>query len=188
MSEFQIFITLALLLIVIFSILLTRKFHNSLHHNQRMVISMISGTSIGLVIGLMLASMFQGNLFISTVSGMSVGAFIGGICNWRLGMVSCIEGLSAGMMGGMMGAMLGEMMTVTESIILIKLFITLALCSLFLYPVLASTSCADQSITSRKWFIKPLLVFVLVISFLLGGDLIVDEPMNDQGPHNHHSN
>ncbi|WP_153464237.1 hypothetical protein ACJA3J_02760 [Halobacillus sp. SY10] len=187
MSDFQLFIVLALLLIVIFSLILTKKFHASLHHSQRMVISMISGTSIGLVIGLMLGSLFQGNLFISTVLSISAGAFIGGVCNWKLGMVSCIEGLSAGLMGGMMGAMLGEMISITESIILIKLFITLAVCSLFLYPMFACTSCPDQSIPSKKWFLKPILLFLLVISFLLGGSWFVSEPTHQKTPHIHHS-
>lgn len=187
MSDFQFFIVLALLLIVIFSFILARNFHIFLHHSQRMVISMVSGTSIGLVVGVMFGSIFQGDLFFSTVSGMSVGAFIGGICNWKLGMVSCIEGLSAGLMGGMMGAMLGEMISISESIILINLFITLAVCSLILYPILACTSCSDQSIPSKKWFLKPLLVFLLVISFLLGASWLIDEPINDHGPHNHHS-
>lgn len=152
MSDFQLFVVLALLLIVIFSLLLTRKFHTSLQHSQRMVISMISGTSIGLVIGLILGAIFQGNLFISTVSGMSAGAFIGGICNWKLGMVFCIEGISAGLMGGMMGAMLGEMISISESIILIKLLLTSAVCSLFLYPMFAGSSCPDQSIPSKNGF------------------------------------
>ncbi|MBX0359534.1 hypothetical protein [Halobacillus sp. Nhm2S1] len=187
MSDFQIFIMLALLLKVIFSFLLARKFHTSLHHSHRMVISMISGTSIGLVVGLMLGSIFQGNLFLATVTGMSTGALIAGGCNWRLGIVSCMEGLSAGLMGGMMGAMLGEMISITESTIIIKLFITLAVCSLVLYPTFACTSCPEPFIPSKKWFFKPFLVFLLVIGFLLGGSWFVGAPVDQENPHIHHS-
>lgn len=187
MSDFHIFITLALLLIVIFSFLLTKKFHPSLHHSHRMVISMISGTSIGLVVGLLLGSSFQGNLFTSTVLSISAGAFIGGVCNSKLGMVSCMEGLSAGLMGGMMGAMLGEMISIAESIILIKLSITLAVCSLILYPTFASTSCPEPFIPSKKWFLKPFFVFLLVVGFLLGGNWFISEPRNQHNPHIHHS-
>ncbi|WP_082235463.1 hypothetical protein [Halobacillus massiliensis] len=187
MSDFQMFIAIVFLLIIIFSFLLAKRFHLSLHHNQRMVISMISGTCLGLAAGGMFGSVFQGNLFIATVLGVTTGAFIGGICNCRLGVVSCIEGLTAGLMGGMMGAMLGDMISITESIMLIKLFITLAVCSLILYPFLASISCADSSIPSKIWFLKPFLVFLIVTGFLIGGTLIVDEPINDQVPHSEHS-
>ncbi|MBN9654733.1 hypothetical protein J0K78_10700 [Halobacillus sp. GSS1] len=187
MSDFQIFITLALLMIVIFSFLLARKFHTTLHHSHCMVISMMTGTSIGLVIGLMMGSIFPGNLFLATVSGMSTGALIAGVCNWKLGMVSCIEGISAGLMGGMMGAMLGEMISIAESIILLELFITLAVCSLVLYPTFASTSSPEPFIPSKKWFLKPLLVFFLVVGFLLAGSWYVGEPVNQQKPHIHHS-
>ncbi|WP_394219597.1 hypothetical protein [Halobacillus trueperi] len=187
MSEFQLFIVSALILIVISSLVLTKKLDTSFHHSQRMVIAMLSGTSIGLVIGLMLGSIFQGNLFISTVLSMSAGAFVGGICNWKLGTVSFIEGLSAGFMGGMMGAMLGEMISIAESIILIRIFITLAACSLFLYPVFACMSHPDPFIPSKKWLLKPFLAFLLVVAFLMGGSWFSEDPINDQPPHPHHS-
>ncbi|WP_226584038.1 hypothetical protein [Halobacillus litoralis] len=187
MINFYIFTALSLLIVVILSPLLTGRFQTNLHHSQRMAISMVSGTSSGLVAGLLLGSIFQGDLFFSTILGISSGAFIGGICNWKLGIVSFIEGLSAGLMGGMMGAMLGEMISIPESIILIKIFITIAVCSLILYPMFAATSCTEQSIQSKKWLLRPFLVFLLVVGFLLGGSWIVDKPIYDQGPHNHHS-
>ncbi|MFC0525450.1 hypothetical protein ACFFGV_17845 [Pontibacillus salicampi] len=187
MGDMHMFIVLALLLIVIFSFLLTRRFHTSLHHSQRMVISMVSGTSSGLVVGVMFGSIFQGDLIFSTVLGISVGGSIGGISNCRLGMVSCIEGISAGLMSGMMGAMLGEMLSIYENVILIKLFLTLAVCSLILYPMFACTSSSDQTMPSKKWLLKPFLVFLLVMSFLLGGSWFIDEPMNNPIPHNNHS-
>ncbi|UOQ43721.1 hypothetical protein MUN89_17820 [Halobacillus salinarum] len=103
MSYFQVFIVFSLLLKVIFSLVLSRRYQASLHHSQRMVISMVFGTSIGLVIGVTLGSIFQGDLFYSTLLGLSTGAFIGGICTCKLGLIYCIEGISAGLMSGMMG-------------------------------------------------------------------------------------
>ncbi|MGP4078050.1 hypothetical protein [Halobacillus sp. K22] len=186
MSDFHVFILVALLLTVISSFLLTRKFCDSLSHSQRMVISMLSGTSVGLTVGLMASTLMPGGLYLSTMTAIFAGALFAAGCTGKLGTVSLIEGLIAGLMGGMMGAMLGEMISYAESIVFLKLFITLSISSLLLYPVFFHASHREEPIPSGKWLLKPFLVFVVALVFLFGGSLLDAAPMNEQPFHQNH--
>ncbi|KGX92391.1 membrane protein [Pontibacillus halophilus JSM 076056 = DSM 19796] len=187
MINFQVYIIFMLLLLVVSSFILSKLFYKSIYHSERMVISMVTGTSNGLVIGGMLGSIFQGDLFISTTLGISIGVIISSVSNWNLGVIFCIEGGAGGLMGGMMGAMLGEMLPFSESIILIQLFMLLAIGSLILYPALAHTSIVEPTLLSTRWLLKPLLFTFLVVSILLGGNWISEKTVYEHQPPHHHS-
>lgn len=73
----------------------------------------------------------------------------------------------AGLMGGMMGAMLGEMVTKDQSFILINLFLTLLVSTLFLFPILTVSSEIKTHDQMRKWLFKPLLAFLFFTAYLL---------------------
>jgi|GEM_PF-4597881 len=186
MSDFHLFVLGALLLTVISSFRLTRKWCDFLSHSQRMVMSMFSGTTIGLTVGLMASSILPGGLYSSTLLGIFGGAFLAALSAGKLGTVSMIEGLTAGLMGGMMGAMLGEMVSYTETVIFLKLLITLSISSLLLYPVFFHASFREDSIPSKKWLIKPFVIFLAALIFLLGGSLLDSAPASEPPSHQTH--
>ncbi|MCA1010759.1 hypothetical protein [Halobacillus halophilus] len=186
MSDFHLFVLGALLLTVISSFRLTRKWCDFLSHSQRMVISMFSGTAIGLTVGLMASSILPDSFYSSTLLGFFGGAALAAVSAGKLGTVSLLEGLTAGMMGGMMGAMLGEMVSYTEAVMFLKLLITLSISSLLLYPVFFHASFREDSIPSKKWLIKPFLIFLAALFLLLGGSLLDSAPASKPPTHQAH--
>ncbi|ASF40769.1 hypothetical protein CEH05_17045 [Halobacillus halophilus] len=186
MSDFHLFVLVALLLTVISSFLLTRKWCDFLSHSQRMVMSMFSGTTIGLTVGLMASSIFPGSFYSSNLIGFFGGATLAALSTGKLGTVSMMEGLTAGMMGGMMGAMLGEMVSYTEAVIFLQLLITLSISSLLLYPVFFHASFRENSIPTKRWLIKPFLVFLAALFILLGGSLLDSAPASEPPTHQTH--
>ncbi|WP_052158977.1 hypothetical protein [Halobacillus sp. BBL2006] len=186
MSEFHIFSIVTVGVIVIASIILASRFHRTLHHSQKMVIAMATGTSLGLVIGLLGAAFYQDNLFLSLLISLSGGAILSGLCSFKLGVVSTLEGVTAGLMGGLMGAMLSEMVLPNQSLLFIQLLLTLAATSLLLYPVLTNLSSNHNQITSKKWFLKPFLILLLVAGYLIGGSLFDATPKHQPVDQHHH--
>ncbi|WP_281974746.1 hypothetical protein [Halobacillus litoralis] len=187
MTSFQLFIVGTIFFSVAASLALAKKYGSLFNHSQRMVITMFIGTSIGLCIGMFFAFILPGNMYLSTMLGLSAGAFLGGLCGWNLGVVAGLEGLISALMGGMMGAMLGEMLTYSESLLIINFSLSLSVCSLILYPVFKNLSSPDSVIYSYKWLLKPLVVFLIVLCFLLAGSVLNDEPVDDINHHQQHS-
>ena len=186
MSDFHLFVLVALLLTVISSFRLAGKWCHFLSHSQRMVMSMFSGTTIGLTVGLMASSILPGSFYTSSLLGFFGGATLAAVSAGKLGTVSLMEGLTAGLMGGMMGAMLGEMVSYTEAVIFLKLLITLSISSLLLYPVFFHASLRENSIPSKKWLIKPFVIFLAALFLLLGGSLLDSAPASEHPTHQTH--
>lgn len=186
MSDFHLFVILTIVLVASASVILAMRFHPILNHGQKMVLAMAQGTTSGLVVGLLTASIFLNQLFLSSMISLSIGAFIGGLCGLKLGLIPCLEGVTAGLMSSLMGAMLSVMILPQQAILFIQLFLTLSLCSLLIYPVFTNYSLGHNRIPSKKWFLKPLLILVLASSYLIVGSVLDDTP-NHQ-PIDHHKN
>ncbi|WP_394237609.1 plastocyanin/azurin family copper-binding protein [Niallia oryzisoli] len=135
-----------------------------------MILSMSIGTSVGLTVGILLGSLYQGNLFYSTLYSILGGILAGTICGLIFGVIPSLEGFMGGLMGGMMGAMLGEMIPNSQSIIMINLFLTLSVSTLFLFPILLEPSENRVGIHNKKWFLKPFFVFFFLLVYLFSGN------------------
>ena len=145
-----------------------------------MVISMSFAMNIGLTIGVLFGSLHQGNLFLSTIISMFAGLLVGLLCGIGLGLLPTIEGTMSGIMGGMMGAMLGEMIKVTQSSVMLSILLTFSLCSL-LFLVLPNKDNQVNKIYNWLWFLKPMLLIVILSSYLLFGfNLSKDVAWNSQ--------
>ncbi|MBT2678266.1 hypothetical protein J7E38_04590 [Bacillus sp. ISL-35] len=162
-----VFFTLSAALLV--SIILIRRNRVRLSGMSGMIISMYIGMNIGLTSGILLGTVYRGDLFISTVLSMLIGAASGCILGVFFNTISSIEGLMSGIMGGMMGAMLGEMLLPEKSHIMINIFLTITLSALFLFKILLANS---STINSLKDIIKPAIFFVLLAVYLLSGSLL----------------
>lgn len=182
MNDFQYFILFSIGLVIMISIIFALKLRKTLHHTQGMMITMFLSTNIGLTIGVLFGSFFQGNLYVSTLISMAVGSVAGSVCGFAFGLMGSLEGVMTGLMSSMMGAMLGEMMTKSQSGSLIKILLTLTICSLFLFFILHPRS-DDMIIKSKKWFLKPFITFVLIISYLIIGMQFYDT--KDSTTHHH---
>ncbi|WP_052019734.1 hypothetical protein [Mesobacillus boroniphilus] len=85
--------------------------------------------------------------------------------------------------------MLGEMLMPEKSLTLINIFLTVSLAALFLFKILSKN---EASIKSKKYIIKPVLIFTLFIIYLYSGSLLGDDWINDlylikdQEQHLHH--
>ncbi|MBS8263150.1 hypothetical protein DYI25_01715 [Mesobacillus boroniphilus] len=131
-----------------------------------MITSMYLGMNIGLTCGILLGAVFQGDLFLSTTLSMLTGAAAGLIMGALFSAAGAIEGLMSGIMGGMMGAMLGEMLPPEKSLVLINIFLTISISTIFLFKILQQTSSYAKSL---KDFVKPVLAFILLSTYLLTG-------------------
>lgn len=107
-----------------------------------------------------------------TTKFVLVGILAGTIYGIIVGILPSIEGFLAGLMGGMMGAMLGEMVTKDQSFILINLFLTLLVSTLFLFPILSVSSTIERKSQMRKWLFRPLLAFLFLTAYLLLGSQV----------------
>lgn len=189
MFTFQFYIFLTLGSVLIISIFLTSKYKAMISHMTGMVMSMFLGMNIGLTSGIFFGTLYQGDLYYSTLLGMIAGAFSGLICCFRMGVSTSAEGFMAGIMGGMMGAMLGEMIDPAQSLVFINIFLTLSVCSLLLYKILTDSS---ESFISAAEFIKAALLFIMVSAYLIGGAQLgkhwIKELQGDSGIQKQHYN
>ncbi|MEH7442880.1 hypothetical protein V7201_11300 [Bacillus sp. JJ1122] len=183
--HFYIFFTLGVVLLL--SIFLTDKYKTRMTDMMGMTISMFLSMNVGLTSGIFLGTLHQGDLFYSTIIAMIIGAVSGTICCFKFGISSSIEGFMAGLMGGMMGAMLGEMLVPGKSLVLIYIFLTLSICSLFLFKILPDSTSRINSLTE---LIKPIMMFIFISAYLLVGSQLgkdwAENPQGDSGSHKEH--
>lgn len=165
MITFSVFIFGSLAFVTFISIFLSHHYKSRLTGMAGMIIAMFAGMNIGLTSGVFLGTLYQGNLYLSTMIAVSIGAVSGAACGMSLGILSSIEGFMAGLMGGMMGAMLGEMLTPQQSLVFINIFLTLSLSSLFLFKILPKPSTANYPGS----LLKPILTFIFLSVYLLYG-------------------
>jgi hypothetical protein len=163
---FYVYVGTTLSFVLILSMIFVHHFKGRLAGMNAMIISMSIGMNIGLTSGILLGTIYQGDLFLSTLLAMLIGAASGTALGIFFGPSSSIEGFMSGLMGGMMGAMLGEMVPPEKSLILINIFLTISLCTLFLFKIFPQTR---TTVKSLKDFIKPALAFLLVSAYLLLG-------------------
>jgi uncharacterized cupredoxin-like copper-binding protein len=196
-QPYPLFISITLFLLVLVCIIMGKILKDRLHSMSYMMISMYTGMSIGLTLGVMFGALYQGDLFYSTLLSMGMGAAAGMLIGIIHSPISCIEGLMAGLMGGMMGAMLGEMISTNESILILKILSVLSLCSIFLFFVFQRTT-PQQYLITKKWLFKPMTVFVVILAFLIIGELLFKpaslphtelpkDQTGQQSQHNHNS-
>lgn len=155
-----------------------------------MILSMTLGTSIGLTVGVLLGSLYQGNLFHATLYSILIGIFIGAIFGLMFGIIPSLESSMGGLMGGMMGAMLGEMITYNQAIIMINLFLTLTVSTIFLFPILSVKFSKKEKIYSRKWLFKPFIVLLFLSSYLFIGSQLDKQTLSNSSlsQQSHHLN
>lgn len=157
-----------------------------------MILSMAMGTNVGLTTGVVFGAIFKGDLFISTIYSILAGILAGTACGLVLGILPFLEGFMAGLMGGMMGAMLGEMIGQDQSVIMINLFLTLSVSTLFLFPILSVPSKNENQ--TRKWLFKPILAFLFLSAYLIWGSQastqmnLSKSNLTDDGGHLIHNN
>ena len=166
MFLFNAYVFFTLAAVILFAIILVLRHKAEMTVMNGMIISMFLGMNIGLTCGLLLGTVFRGDLFLSTILSMLIGAAAGSIIGALYSAAVAVEGLMSGIMGGMMGAMLGEMLLPEKSLILINLFLTISITALFLFKILPKT---EASIQSKKYLIKPALIFILLVIYLYSG-------------------
>lgn len=163
------YFTLATLFIILITFyIMAFTYKKRLTDMSRMMLSMAIGTNIGLSAGIFFSSLFKGDLFYSTVLSISAGIFSGITCGLIFGILPTIEGFLAGLMGGMMGAMLGEMITERQSVLFLNLFLILSVSTLFLFPILSTTSSEKVSINFKnKYLFKPIIISMFLLTYFL---------------------
>lgn len=189
MVSFQTYVIFSLFLVTALSIILALKLKHRLQPMAGMAISMFIGMNVGMTVGILFGSNFQGSLFTSTLYSIFVGALIGALCGMVIGILSLLEGMMAGLMGGMMGAMLGEMIPIHEASKMINIFLILSLSSIFLFLILLKRDSKNTKITNIKWMLKPLLTFLLFISYIvIGSKATSDYLVSPKKSARHHEN
>lgn len=182
-----VFFTLAVTLLT--SIILVFRYKDGLTGMNGMIISMYLGMNIGLTSGVLLGTVFRGDLYLSTILSMLIGAVAGIIMGTLFNSAAAIEGLMSGIMGGMMGAMLGEMLPPDKSLIFINTFLTISIAALFLFKILTQET---SLMKSKKYFLKPFFIFIFLVIYLyfgskLGGNFITHLPLiKEPEQHLHH--
>lgn len=170
MNLYHYFIFATLIIILITFNIMAFSYKNKLTDMSGMILSMAIGTNAGLSAGIFFSSLFKGNLFYSTVLSISSGIFIGITCGLILGILPTIEGFIAGLMGGMMGAMLGEMITERQAFLFLNLFLILSVSTIFLFPILSTTSSEKISINFKnKYLFKPIFISMFLLSYFIIG-------------------
>lgn len=170
MSSFDYFVIATLLLVTIISVITGILYRNRFNRMSGMMVSMVISMNVGLTAGLLLGSNYQGNLYLSTIISILVGVIAGTACGMTFGVLPTLEGFMAGLMGGMMGAMLGEMITQNQADTIINIFLALTVCSLLLFPILYEPNGKEINNKKRFWFVKPLFVFLFLLSYLMIGN------------------
>jgi hypothetical protein len=164
---YYVYVGTTLSIVLLFSMIFAYHLKDRMAGMSAMIISMFIGMNIGLTSGILLGTINQGDLFLSTLLAMLTGTASGTALGFIFGPSSSIEGFMSGLMGGMMGAMLGEMVPPEKSLILINIFLTISLCTLFLFKIFPQSR---TTVKSHKDFIKPALAFLLVSTYLLLGN------------------
>lgn len=145
------------------------SYKNKLKDMSGMILSMAIGTNVGLTAGIFFSSLFKGDLFFSTVLSISAGIFTGITCGLVIGILPTIEGFIAGLMGGMMGAMLGEMITERQAVLFLNLFLILSVSTLFLFPILSTTSEKVSINFKNKYLFKPIFISMFLLTYFIIG-------------------
>lgn len=166
MLKFDFYVYSTLLTIICISILLIHRLKTDLTSMSGMIVSMFLGMNVGLTAGILLGTIYQGDLFFSTMLAMLIGAFSGSVTGIAYNPASSIEGFMSGIMGGMMGAMLGEMLPPEKSLVLINIFLTISTSTFFLFKILLQKQSYAKSL---KDFVKPVLAFILLSAYLWTG-------------------
>nr|WP_106779349.1 hypothetical protein [Lysinibacillus timonensis] len=139
-----------------------------------MSIGMISGTAIGLFIGIQL----QGELAFSTLLAIFVSAIIAIFTGRIFNITGIIEALASSFMGAMMGAMLGEMLAPTEQtfmIIAMNVMYSLVM-TILLYMMHAEH---QKTIKSSKVIVAPLfLMLFLTFSSISVAAMVEQDSIN----------
>jgi hypothetical protein len=142
-----------------------------------MMSAMVLGMSIGVSFGLVFGSYLQGNLLISTMFSVWVGGLAGVLIGAVYGILPAVEGFFTGLMSGMMGAMLAEMIPPQETRLLLNFFVMLIFCSIALVNLLLRTS--NHEVNTKFRLIKPIILIVLFISYLVTSDLYQNKIHNN---------
>ncbi|MFG3613559.1 cupredoxin domain-containing protein [Rummeliibacillus stabekisii] len=178
MDQYQFFILNSLSVLTLTVVILTFSFKKRLNLMHGMMISMFFGMNMGLAVGLLFGSTFQGNLFYSTILSIAIASVVAVLISISFGIMSLLESLMAGLMGGMMGAMLGEMIEVEQSIFMIRIFLLLAISTIFLFPLLQIEK--SQSIKKKSWFLKPFILTCCIIFFIFLETNLAKDHFNTQ--------
>ncbi|WP_394189428.1 cupredoxin domain-containing protein [Paenisporosarcina quisquiliarum] len=168
MSDFHLYVLALISGISLFTILLALRRKKHFSSMSGMIVSMFLGMNIGLTAGITFGTVYQGDLFLSTILGMGYGIVAGCLCGACFGFLSSLEGTMSGLMGGMMGAMLGEMIPADQANVLIKFFLLLSFCTIFLMVTLSTSN--NATIENMDWLFKPILTSLLVGGVLLLGN------------------
>ncbi len=107
-----------------------------------MVMTMSLSMTFGFTLGIIIGIQFQGNLFFSTVSSITLTGLIGAFIGYFFSPLASIEGVFNGAMAGMMGTMISEMLSPAEGQKL--LFIS------FLFIILSITFCLRYFIITQE--------------------------------------
>ncbi|MGE6489768.1 cupredoxin domain-containing protein [Paenisporosarcina sp. NPDC076898] len=190
MSDFHLYVLILIGAITLITILLAlrRKIHIS--SMSGMIVSMFLGMNVGLTTGITFGTAFKGDLFLSSIWGMGFGIIAGFLCGACFGLLSSVEGIMSGLMGGMMGAMLGEMIATDQANVLIKFFLLLSFCTIFLVIILATSN--QATINRMDWLLKPILTALLVTGILFLGNSFNNEKVESKAlaqehqPDTHH--
>lgn len=158
-----------LLSLVLISVFVSLKNKRDLSPMSAMMVAMVLGMSIGVSFGLVWGAYLQGNLLLSTIFSVWVGGLAGVLIGAVYGILPAVEGFFTGLMSGMMGAMLAEMIPSQETRLLLKIFVMLIFCSIALVNLIKITS--DYEVNIKYGIIKPIILIVLFISYLVTSDL-----------------
>ncbi|ADU31296.1 cupredoxin domain-containing protein [Evansella cellulosilytica] len=186
--------TFNIIVITLLTIILFTSFTTSIIQRKNsttmtgMMTAMVIGMSIGLTIGVLLGNLFRGDLLISTTISMGIGMFAGILIGMPFNTLAVLDGMLAGIMGGMMGAMLGEMITLTDAILLVKILLSVSVCSTILILLFLLQNKKRDENANLKWMIRPITTFVLLFILLVWLDQInvnsnLDHP--NQSHYNH---
>lgn len=164
-SSFIIMLACSILLVSAVMIIPLRR-EDKVSTMAGMMAAMSVGMTFGLLAGTALGVIFKGDMFLSTVTGMMVGAVAGGITGVPFNVYALIDGCLSGVMGGMMGAMLGEMIAPEQSETMVKIMFILFVCSQLTMVYILNT---DSRKASNRWYLKfyqnPAFMAIGVASF-----------------------
>lgn len=170
MNEYSNFVLGTLLVVSLLSILFSFRYRNRMSNMAAMTVSMALGMNMGISAGIYFGFMYQGDLFYSTIISILTGILAGVAAGFAFGVLPSVEGLMAGMMGGMMGAMLGEMVSKLQAVSLLNIFLTITVCSLFLYLVLSKQKETKDTRVISPWLLKPVFTFIVLLGYFYFGN------------------
>lgn len=172
-NGFHLYVLVLISGITLITILLALRRKKNYSSMSGMIVSMYLGMNAGLTAGITFGSVYQGDLFLSTILGMGFGILAGCLCGACFGLLSSLEGIMSGLMGGMMGAMLGEMIAADQANELIKIFLLLSVCTIFLMFILSTSNKA--TIDNLGGVVKPIFTSLLVGCVLFIGNSFAEK-------------